>query len=77
MKLEIIEELRFPNPWPWYTLVVDGQEVYGSWNQQLVEEMFNQVASEGKFVKTIKKILKSQEFPLPLDENTEEIKQQS
>lgn len=65
MKLEIIEELRFNHPWPWYTLVVDGQEVYGSWNRDIVEATFNKIVSEGKFEKSIKNILKSYEIPVP------------
>lgn len=69
MKLEIVEELRFGNPWPWYTLHVDGQEVYGSWNKSLVEEKFNQIVSEGKYEKTIKNILKSLEISVSSEQN--------
>jgi hypothetical protein len=70
MKLEIVEELRFSNPWPWYILTVDGQEVYGSWNKELVEATFNKIISDGKFEKTVRKILKSHEVDVPLTEST-------
>lgn len=68
MKVEIVEELRFNNPWPWYTLVVDDQEVYGSWNRELVEATFNKIVSDGKFEKSIKNILKSHEIDVPSQE---------
>ena len=70
MKLEIVEELRFNHPWPWYTLTVDGQEVYGSWNKEMVEATFDKIVSNGKFEKSIKNILKSQEIPVSLNDET-------
>lgn len=68
MKIEMIEEQRFNNVWPWYTLQVNGEAVYSSWNKHLVEEKFNQIVKEGKFEKVIKTILKSYEVPVSLQE---------
>lgn len=69
MKLELIQEERFGSPWPWFTVCVDGQEVYGSWNKQLVEQMYDQIETEKKFQKSIKTILKSQEIVVSSQEN--------
>lgn len=70
MKLELIEETRFGHYWPWYTLHVDGEEIYGSWSKHLVAEMYNKIEhfhrinKEKKFEKTIKNILQSSEIAL-------------
>ena len=64
MKLELIEEQRFGQVWPWYTLHVDGEEIYGSWSKHLVIEMYNKIEREKKFEKTVKNILQSSEISL-------------
>ena len=66
MKLELIEEIRFGNTWPWYILCVDEEEIYGSWNRDLVEYMYNKIETEKKFQKSVKNILKSSEISLSL-----------
>lgn len=62
MKLELVEEIRFGNVWPWYILCIDGEEIYGSWNRSLVEQMYDKIEKEKKFQKSIKNILKSSEI---------------
>lgn len=64
MKLELIEEIRFNSTWPWYILCIDGEEIYGSWNRDLVEQMYNKIENEKKFQKSVKNILKSSEISL-------------
>ena len=66
MKLELVEETRFGYYWPWYTLHVDGEEVYCSWSKPLVTEMYNKIEKEKKFEKTVKNTLQSSEISLSL-----------
>lgn len=68
MKLELVEETRFGHHWPWYTLHVNGEEVYGSWSKHLVIEMYNKIEREKKFEKTVKNILQSSEISLSSQE---------
>ena len=68
MKIEIIEELRFGHAWPWYTLQVNGEDVYGSWSRAFVEDKFEEIGKQGKFEKVIKNIVKSKEISVSSSE---------
>lgn len=70
MKVEIIEEQKFGHIWPWYILSVDGEDISGSWNKSLIENMFSKIIAEGKFEKYTRTILKSQEINVSLNDET-------
>ena len=76
MKVELIEEVKFMRD-PWYSVVLEGEVVFSTWNKSSCEDVYNAII-EGKIsAETTRNILKSQEFSLPLDENNQENNNQS
>ncbi len=68
MKVELVEELRFNHVWPWYILRINGEDIYGSWNRQIVEGKYDEIVKQGKFEKSIENILKSHETDVSLEQ---------
>jgi len=68
MKVELIEEVKFGRD-PWYSVVLDEEVVFSSWNRHNCEQVYNGIA-EGKISgKSTRNILKSQEISLSLEQN--------
>jgi hypothetical protein len=67
MIVELIEELHFDRP-AWYTLVIDGNYITGSGNLESMQKLYEDVSNDPSMVKTKKKVLKSDEINVSLEQ---------
>ena len=67
MKVELIEEIKFGRD-PWYSVSVDEEVVFSSWNKEACESVYDAFATGKISQKTTRNVLKSQEVSLSSSE---------
>ena len=67
MIVELIEESQFNRP-AWYDLVIDGKYITVSGNLESMQKLYKDVLNDPSMVKTKKKVLKSDEINIPLEQ---------
>jgi len=68
MKLELVKEESLGKD-PWYTVTLNGEYKFGSWNHQDVMAAFNALLKDPKALDVRKEILKSEDIDVSLDKN--------
>ena len=68
MKLELVKEESLTKS-PWYTVTIDGEYKFGSWDYQDALNVFNTLLKDAKALDVRKEILKSEEVGVSLESN--------
>jgi hypothetical protein len=68
MKLELVKEESLTKS-PWYTVTLNGEYKFGSWDHQDALNVFNTLLKDVKALDVRKEILKSEEVDVSLEPN--------
>jgi hypothetical protein len=62
MKIELTEEHKFNNPYPWYRITIDGEFIVGSYDKDEIEKRYEEIKANPDVIQTKEKVLKSEEI---------------